>query len=204
MATRLFTGQSRLRPKISDITGARGKVVSDAGHPLGDIGLTIGGVIPSYAPGHDSMLAELSPDECVLVPEAVRVLAGAAINSLFDAGSASGSTSVVPADLPGLAEQARRLRRSSGTSSIGLVLADLYGPLGGETEEFGMRRDRLGGLIHEYMPRSHEATGFSAPTSYGTRSCPSSARTMSAWRTSATWAARPEAPLCSPCVLPPR
>jgi hypothetical protein len=44
------------------------------------------------------MPAELSPDECVLVPEAVRVLGDAAINSLFDAGSASGSTSV--ASLP--------------------------------------------------------------------------------------------------------
>ena len=72
-----------------------GKVLSDAGHLLGEIGITIGGVIPSDAPGHDIMPAELSPDECVLVPETVRVLGGTAINSLFDAGSASDNISVV-------------------------------------------------------------------------------------------------------------
>ncbi len=33
-----------------------------------------GGVMPGYAPGHDTMLARLSPGEAILVPELVRVL----------------------------------------------------------------------------------------------------------------------------------
>jgi hypothetical protein len=40
-------------------------------------------------PGHDSLPAVLSSDECVILPETVRGLGVTAINSLFDVGSTS-------------------------------------------------------------------------------------------------------------------
>lgn len=47
------------------------------GRPLGGLeGLAEGGVIPGYAPGHDSKLARLSPGEGILVPEAVMGIGG--------------------------------------------------------------------------------------------------------------------------------
>lgn len=50
------------------------------------VGLALGGVIPGYAPGIDSVHAMLSPGEAVLVPEAVRALGAdwvLAINRMF-------------------------------------------------------------------------------------------------------------------------
>lgn len=49
-----------------------------------------GGVFPGYSPGHDSILAYVSPGEGVLIPEAVRGIGGAAgvyaLNSAFRGG----------------------------------------------------------------------------------------------------------------------
>jgi hypothetical protein len=60
-----------------------------AGTSFGGAG---GGVMPGYAPGHDSMLAAVSPGEGILVPEAVKAIGPAnvlAINHAYGSGRVS-------------------------------------------------------------------------------------------------------------------
>ena len=75
------------------IAGIGKTVISLPGKLLGDIGLASGGVLPGYAPGHDSINAKLSPGEAVLVPEAVRAIGPDrinAINAAYAGGRSSG------------------------------------------------------------------------------------------------------------------
>jgi len=84
------TAVGTIQKLISSVTSAPGKAVSSV---LGAIGLAGGGVIPGYAPGHDSVHAMLSPGEGVLVPEAVRAIGPEnvrAINAHFSAGRSRG------------------------------------------------------------------------------------------------------------------
>jgi len=78
---------------VGGVLSLPGKVISGAGKLLGDIGLASGGVLPGYAPGHDSIAARLSPGEAVLVPEAVRAIGPDQINAInahYSAGRRSG------------------------------------------------------------------------------------------------------------------
>jgi TP901 family phage tail tape measure protein len=74
---------------IGGITSLPGKALSGLGHL---VGWASGGVVPGYAPGHDSVPAMLSPGEGVLTPEAVRGLGGPAFvhaaNARFSGGRA--------------------------------------------------------------------------------------------------------------------
>ena len=82
----------KIESVVSGIMSLPGKVLSGAGHLLGDIGLAGGGVIPGYAPGRDSVRAMLSPGEGILVPEAVKAIGPArihAINAHYSRGRAS-------------------------------------------------------------------------------------------------------------------
>jgi len=67
---------------VSKIQGIGKSIVSLPGKLLGDIGLAGGGVLPGYAPGHDTISAKLSPGEAVLVPEAVRAIGPGTINAI--------------------------------------------------------------------------------------------------------------------------
>ncbi len=64
----------------------------------GGAGLASGGIIPGYAPGHDSVPAMLSPGEAVLRPEAARVLGPQMINRLNAIRFADGGP--VPSSAP--------------------------------------------------------------------------------------------------------
>ena len=72
----------KIKSLVGDITGLPGKALHAIGGALGDIGLASGGVLPGYAPGHDSVKANLSPGEAVLVPEAVRAIGPDTINAI--------------------------------------------------------------------------------------------------------------------------
>jgi hypothetical protein len=91
------TAVNTIKGLISDITGPISSIAHGVGSVLGHIGLASGGVIPGYAPGHDSVPTMLSPGEGVLVPEAVRALGGAAaidrINQLYSRGRTGGDSS---------------------------------------------------------------------------------------------------------------
>lgn len=75
------------------IAGIGSTIIGLPGQLLGSIGLAGGGVLPGYAPGHDSVNAKLSPGEAVIVPEAVRAIGPDRINAInahFSAGRARG------------------------------------------------------------------------------------------------------------------
>jgi TP901 family phage tail tape measure protein len=72
---------NKIKSVVGGILGGAGHLVSSA---LGAIGIHLagGGVLPGYAPGHDSINARLSPGEAVLVPEAVRAIGPDRINAI--------------------------------------------------------------------------------------------------------------------------
>jgi SLT domain-containing protein len=62
----------------SSVPGVSGGSVSVTGVPItgpgAPLGLAGGGVLPGFSPGHDSVMAMLSPGEGILTPQAVRMI----------------------------------------------------------------------------------------------------------------------------------
>lgn len=109
------TGGASVKSSVAGVPGGTVTVGGVASRFAG------GGVLPGYAPGHDSVLAMLSPGEGVLTPQAVRMIGPGSVEALNRSARRFAEGGLVLPDIAGWANRTL----GTGTASIAVSFGEI-------------------------------------------------------------------------------